>query len=210
MKDESGDNTFPIWLLGDSEPQNWADVLEDPFDSRHPAVHNIWTPIISKIQGRFYKSGKLRLNEDRIYKRNPIKQKSDKPVYKDNNWGNSFDEFVTVYEKIISEHKPVFVFTFGSFSFEFSRRVMKEKDKFRWDYWNTERLGVEFTKRIHQIDFNITNCIPLLHASIARGHFLKSHTRFTLSQSNNYFDYTSEKIASAMLKDMNFISKIIL
>lgn len=54
MKDHTGDLSFPIWLLGDSNPKNWQDRLDTPLDPRHPAVHNIWTPIIDIIQREVY------------------------------------------------------------------------------------------------------------------------------------------------------------
>jgi hypothetical protein len=46
MKPLVGDPDFPIWLLGDSNPKGWQSVLETPLDPRHPARHNIWTPVL--------------------------------------------------------------------------------------------------------------------------------------------------------------------
>ncbi len=50
MGKESGDKKSPIWLLGDSNHEGWEYYLETPFDRRHPAIHNIWTPVIDIIQ----------------------------------------------------------------------------------------------------------------------------------------------------------------
>jgi hypothetical protein len=72
MKEYSGNPEFPIWLLGDSPPINWADILEVPFDPRHPIRHNIWTSVLDVIQSEIYKTRKCRLNSEDIYIRNAI------------------------------------------------------------------------------------------------------------------------------------------
>ena len=46
MNRDSGSRNFPIWLIGDSSPAEWEAYLVDPLDSKHPARHNIWTPIL--------------------------------------------------------------------------------------------------------------------------------------------------------------------
>ena len=81
MKRDCGDKNFPIWLLGDSEPENWKDVLTSPFDSRHPIRHNIWTSILDKIQDNIFRTNFNRINVERIYIRNAVDDPIKKPKY---------------------------------------------------------------------------------------------------------------------------------
>jgi hypothetical protein len=55
MVREDGKISFPIWLLGDSELELWRQLLDKPFDARHPIRHNIWTSILGVIQGYVFK-----------------------------------------------------------------------------------------------------------------------------------------------------------
>jgi hypothetical protein len=41
-----------IWLLGHSYPEAWVHVLNEPLDPRHPTRHNIWTPVLDRLQER--------------------------------------------------------------------------------------------------------------------------------------------------------------
>jgi len=54
MNESVGDPKFPIWLIGDSPPEAWADKLDTPLDPRHPARHSIWTSVADPMQDRFY------------------------------------------------------------------------------------------------------------------------------------------------------------
>jgi hypothetical protein len=60
MAADVGNKNFPIWLLGDSNPERWQGELKTPFDPRHPVRHNIWTSILDVIQdisgGKFVES----------------------------------------------------------------------------------------------------------------------------------------------------------
>jgi hypothetical protein len=49
MNIEVGNKEFPVWLLGDSNPKNWQDVLITPLDPRH-LLHT------SISRGRFIES----------------------------------------------------------------------------------------------------------------------------------------------------------
>ena len=74
MKNSAGDPGFPIWLIGDSPPEKWADKLDSPLDPKHPARHNIWTSIADSMQDRLYRKGRLRLDTSRLYIRNATNQ----------------------------------------------------------------------------------------------------------------------------------------
>ena len=38
MKRKTGEEKIPIWLIGDSEPDNWENYLDTPFDPRKTNV----------------------------------------------------------------------------------------------------------------------------------------------------------------------------
>ena len=47
VRESSGDPQSKLWLIGDSPPEQWESALEEPLDRRHPARHNIWTPVVA-------------------------------------------------------------------------------------------------------------------------------------------------------------------
>ena len=68
----AGKQNFPIWLIGDSPPQNWEHDLNHPLDERHPTRHSIWTPIENVIQRLLYNWKNTRLLSENIYIINAI------------------------------------------------------------------------------------------------------------------------------------------
>jgi len=54
MHRETGEKTFPSWLLGDSNPARWQSRLENPLDAKHPIRHNIWTSVLDVVQETVY------------------------------------------------------------------------------------------------------------------------------------------------------------
>ena len=79
MNGDTGCLDFPIWLIGDFSPANWEANLDDPLDGRHPARHNIWTPILEGVQSRLYASMRKRLSTNGLYIRNAAHCRSKKP-----------------------------------------------------------------------------------------------------------------------------------
>ena len=174
MNRDSGSRSFPIWLIGDSSPKNWEADLVDPLDSKHPARHNIWTPIVEGIQSQLYVSMGKRLRTEDIYIRNAVHRASEKPGGTALEWSVDLEAETSELAHLLDSHSPKLVFTFGSFAFEFARRSQEETPRpFR--YWSTVRLGQEFRRRIVAFAQPDITLVPLLHVSIARGHFLKSH-----------------------------------
>lgn len=88
MLQEAGERNFPLWLLGDSNPKNWADKLNKPLDPRHPAIHNIWTPIIDSIQDKVYRENCLRVETTELYIRNALENANEKPNNNEKIWSN--------------------------------------------------------------------------------------------------------------------------
>jgi hypothetical protein len=202
MNRECGTIQFPIWLLGDSEPNNWKDKLDDPFDARHPIRHNIWTSIIDVIQDEVYRSLRKRIDTKYIYIRNAIGDSSIKPDRNHKEWNQYVEDELNIIKSLISSSKPIIVFTFGSFSYEFGRRAIGSIPYNKYGYWDTYKLGDEFRTRINKFNIENTNLLPLLHRSIAGGKFLKSHENFCRNTgSKNYFDYVGKEISEIIIKN---------
>lgn len=104
------------------------------------------------------------------------------------------------FAKLLGQYKPPLVFTFGAFAFEFARRSLGRESRKSVRYWTTAKMGAEFRQSV--IDFNPreVNVFPLLHRSIAGGHFLKSHKDFTGVSNGNYFDSVGREIGILLLK----------
>ena len=199
MQSETGNKEFPIWLLGDSNPKNWEMQLITPLDARHPARHNIWTPIIDKIQDEVYREKRLRIETQELYIRNAIENPNEKPSGNLIQWKAQIEQHIENFAAQVNEKSPVFVFTFGSFAYEFARRTQQAREAKHYRFWSTKELGREFSRAIAGFDAQQTNIFPLLHATIARGYFLQSHTYFCTPPHTNYFDYVGEKIAQVLL-----------
>jgi hypothetical protein len=106
MKSEVGNKDFPIWLLGDSNPKNWQDILVSPFDSRHPARHSIWTPVLDVIQDNVFRKSRIRIDTSSIYIRNAIENPLDKPLGSSANWGTDLEKTIQEFGQILYQHHP--------------------------------------------------------------------------------------------------------
>ena len=199
MLKESGDKHFPIWLVGDSNTKNWADQLGTPLDPRHPAIHNIWTPILDVIQDKVYRDSHLRIDASKLYIRNAIECATDKPDRREKDWSEKNQNKIKELNVLLRKYQPAFLFSFGSFSYEFCRRAMGEIPHHPFQYWTTKRLGEGFREKIFNFQINQTNIIPLLHATIARRYFIISHNYYCGYENANYFNYVGNNIAEIML-----------
>jgi len=92
------------------------------------------------------------------------------------------------YGEALHRYRPRIILTFGQRAFEFARRAIglpSNKPK----HWTCKNLGEEFRKRIDDFDPNEPNLFPLLHATIARGHWQQAHDDFTKTKGENYFKF---------------------
>ena len=202
MKRDCGVMESKIWLIGDSEPNNYSDRLENPFDLKHPTVHNIVTPILANIQDELF-DARIRIDWDKLYIRNAMKNSRD--------WqeASALNEEVLTFRQLINEYSPIIIIPFGTRAFEFVRRALNEDSK-KIDGWSTYEIGKEFTKRCKNFDVYNTNIIPLLHASICRGRFLEAHNNFCAAiedingmVEDNYFSATAKIITPILLENKN-------
>jgi hypothetical protein len=100
----------------------------------------------------------------------------------------------------VSKYKPICIFTFGSFSYEFALRTIMSEKPNKYKVWDTAHLADKFNYAIHTFDISKTNIIPLLHRSIAGGRFPISHKIFTNSKDGNYFDYVGKKLSELVIR----------
>lgn len=203
MKKEIGEKSFPIWILGDSNPKNWESTLEHPFDSRHPIRHNIITSVFDIIQETVFLNNRSRVDTRKIYIRNAIEDSLFKPLSRSVKWSDNVNKEIILLRNVINQNNPKMLITFGAFSFEFARRCLEESEEKKYNFWNTENLGVEFFKRTSEFNLQKLNIIPLLHRSIAGGNFLKSHYLFCKKTNSNYFEEVGNIVASIFLKNEN-------
>lgn len=199
MLREAGSKNSPIWLLGDSNPKNWADALETPLDSRHPARHSIWTPIMEEVQDRVYRHSRLRVDTSCLFIRNAIEDPIFKPAGSEITWQEPVLTEITSYRRMVDRYHPSLIFCFGAFSYEFARRVMNEAPEYVYSHWGAVNLGLDFRNRVSSFEPDRTNIFPLLHATIARGRFIQSHNYFCNQEGGNYFEFVGSNIANLLL-----------
>ena len=205
MKKEVGDITFPIWLIGDSNPKRWQTVLRTPLDPRHPIRHNIWTSVLDEIQDELFRTRRLRLDTSSVYIRNAIEVSDLKPDRYENKWSKEIEKEIKLLAKDIRRHLPRVVICFGSFSYEFARRSLSLDPNYSIDYWRTRRLGEEFRNCTREFSISRSNLFPLLHRSIAGGHFISGHNHFCGVDGANYFEHVGEQIASNLLQHSDLL-----
>ena len=200
MQREVGDRSFPIWLIGDSNPEEWECDLEAPFDPRHSARHNIWTAVIDVVQDRVFRAHRARIDTSRLYIRNAIAKAKDKPRGKDVIWPEDVTAEVAKLRDLVGECKPVFLFSFGAFSAEFVRRAMTQGPPRRYGHWGARNAGDAFRAQIAGFRPDAVNWLPLLHISISAGRFLSSHNQFCGRDGANYFDCVGNDLARVMIE----------
>ena len=182
VKRESGDKTYPIWLL---------------VNPKHPAVsHNIWTPVLAVIQDKVYRDMHMRIDSNDIYIRNAVKDSRVVPKTL-NWWGPEVATEIEVFRELVFEYKPKILITFGAFPYEFMRRVFQIKPEKGPKSWGNSNLGDEFGRAIENFNINETNRIPLLRRIVESGKFIKDQNDF----GENYFQYVGTKIASKIIQN---------
>jgi hypothetical protein len=199
MKDFTGNPEFPIWLIGDSPPEAWADKLDTPLDPRHPARHSIWTSVADYMQDRLYREKKLRLDTSRLYIRNAMSQPLAAPILKEQTRQSQ-----EALKELLDKYKPRIVLTFGVSAFNITLWASGEIPSVFAG--SAKLLGEQFRSRIEKFHDDKVNIIPLLHASIARGRFLEAHRDFVGAYGStppNYFDYVGTKLTDLLLAKLS-------
>ena len=185
MKRESGERSFPIWVL---------------FSPKHPINHDNWTPVLDEIQDKVYREMNNRIETTNIYFRNTV---SDSRIIPNtlNWWGPEVAREIETFREIVLEYKPKFVFSIGAFTFEFLRRVYDIKPEKGPKAWSTSALGEEFERSIENFDIYSTNIIPLLHRVGASANFIDTHNYFCRKDGENYYRYVGAKLAEKIIEN---------
>ena len=199
MNRDAGSKAFPIWLIADSSPARWEQHLRQPLDPRHPARHNIWTPILEGIQGHVFRAARSRIETADFYVRNAVQDAADKPLERRRDWPPRLAAETRSLSGLVARHRPKLLLTFGAFACEFTRRSLDRGPPRAVRHWTTIALGNEFRRCLGDFDPTRIVILPLLHVSIARGRFLQSHRDFTGLDHANYFDYVAGEIATLLL-----------
>jgi len=206
MQRQTGNPNFPIWLLGDSNPEHWQDILITPLDPRHPARHSIWTPVLDVMQDRVFRKIKGRIDTSAIFIRNAIEDPAFKPPSNRMDWLPAVELEVSRFRELLFLHRPVLVMCFGAFAFEFARRAVEQEPKRPYVSWGARTMGGEFRRRAAEFNATKTNLFPLLHTSISRGRFVESHDYFCDQPGGNYFDFAGQAIADQLLRHQKALS----
>lgn len=199
MDIEFGDKQFPIWIMSDLEPSYMEDLLDGPYDYRHPVRHIICTSVFNIIQRELFKSIGRRMDEERFFYRNTIPQHAEKPKINDVIWSDAIIDEIKAIKKDIDTHKPFIVFTFGAYTFEVLRRVHERETAHSYGSWTPAEIGGAFKTHINDFDISQTNIIPLLDRSIMGWKFLESHEQFVGKKNADYFHFAGQKIAQLLV-----------
>ncbi len=205
MIKEVGNRKFAIWLLGDSNPKQWQDVLKTPLDPRHPIRHNIWTPVLEIIQDKAFRECGNRMDTSMLYIRNAIENPDYKPAGSKLDWGTEVEQEVKAFRQQVHECCPPLLLCFGAFAFEFVRRALEEEPSRKYNFWGAAQLGQEFRKRVKRFDVTTINAIPLLHRSIAGGKFIQSHNYFCGQDGENYFEMVGNRLAAELIQHRHIL-----
>ena len=200
MEREVGDQNFVLWLIGDSNPAQWQSYLRTPLDPRHPIRHNIWTAILNVIQDRVVRANRDRVDTSSLYIRNAVDNPDKKPDQICKEWKQVTENEIDGLRRLIEICRPIVLFCFGAFAFEFTRRAIGEPDRRNYGWWGARRLGDEFRRRIGEFSPDRTNVLPLLHRSISGGKFIESHEYFCGQPGINYFEMVGGDIADRLIQ----------
>ncbi|HUS90053.1 MAG TPA: hypothetical protein VMW91_11955 [Desulfosporosinus sp.] len=185
MKRESGEKSFPIWVL---------------FNPKHPISHDNWTPVLDEIQDKVYRKMNTRIETTNIYYRDAV---SDSRIVPNtlNWWGPEVAKEIELFRGIVFEYKPRILFSLGAFSFEFLRRVYEIMPEKGPKAWSTSNLGEEFERSIESFDINKTNIIPLLHRVGESASFIDTHNYFCRKDGENYYRHVGTKLAEKIIEN---------
>ena len=190
-KQETGEKTFPIWLL---------------VNPKHPAVrHNIWTPVLSEIQDKVFRVLHSRIDTSDLYIRNAVKNSEVVPNTL-NWWDREVAEEIKLFRDLVAESKPKIIISFGAFPFEFLRRVYEIKPEKGPKFWSTANLGMEFGKAISNFDIEKTNRIPLLRRVIETAKFTSDDDPSSRQNGETYYQFVGSKIADKIIEHKDSLS----
>jgi len=182
-----------IWLVGHSYPTRWLQDLREPLDPRHPVRHNIWTSVLEVIQEVAYTRGSgRRIDTAKLFVCNAAakQQPGAKPDWDYN--GQILPARIALFRNRLQTYQPPIVLTFGADVFDFMSRALATAPNggcgsFRRAPLSAAGLGAEFRRAANSFNPDQVNVFPLLHRSIAGGHWVSAHKAFTGQDHGDYF-----------------------
>lgn len=185
MKMESGDRSFPIWLL---------------VNPRYPSVRpDIWIPILEVIQDKVYRKLHKIIDIENFFIKYIV---SDIGIVSDNSkwYSTEIAKDIVALKESILEYHPKILITFGAMTNELVRRICDIKSKKGPMYWSTANLGYEFEQSIANFDITRTNRIPLPLRVTTRGKSMEDYNSYWEDCENYYLDIGS-KIAARIIEN---------
>ena len=200
-KKESGDRSYPIWLL---------------VNPKYPADrHDIWAPILDEIQDRVYRKLNTRIDTENILIKNTVSDIKIVPrtvnhcaseeaetvdEVDEAEEAEEAEEIVKLRESVLV-HQPKILITFGTMTYEFVKRVFDRRPEQGPKYWSTTNLEDEFERSIANFDIKQTNSIPLLRRIMKSGKFHEDHNYFSWEENEHYFRDVGAKIADRIIEN---------
>lgn len=181
MKKESGDMSFPIWLL---------------INPKYPNdVSNIWNPIMYEIQEKVFRKLRARINSRNIYA---------KSVVNDIGRINSMKATTNIemFRKSILEYQPQLLFTFDAITNEFVIRALDHRVQDDKKCWNTRNLEDEFKKSIANFDTTQINLIPLIRHTTKISRTINEWEE----HSNSYIVDVAKDIAERIIENKDTLN----
>lgn len=186
MKQESGDESYPIWLL---------------VNPKYPgAIYDIWTPILYEIQDRVYRKLHARIDTENIFIKSAV---SDIGIVRNSSnwWAAEVAKEEVMLRESVREHQPKILITFGTITYEFVRRVFEIRPEKGPKYWSTTNLEDEFERSIANFDINQTNRIPLPSRVMKSGKFIEDRNYFSWNDNESYFREVATRIADRIIEN---------
>jgi len=179
MKKESGDRSYPIWLL---------------VNPKYPAdIYDIWTLIMYEIQDKVYRKLHARINCRNIFIMNTV---SDIGRVPNTSIEAAVAKEIVLLRESVLKHQPKLLITFGTITNEFVRRVFVIRPENGPKYWSTSNLADEFERSIANFDISRTNWIPLIRRVTKNCKNFKD-----CDDCENYYHDVATKIAERIIEN---------
>lgn len=194
IQKESGDKSYPIWLL--VNPNYFA------------MFQVIWAPILDEIQDKVYRRLRTRIETKNIFIKSTV---SDIGIAAKSSKARAAEvtkELIMLKESVL-EHQPKIIITFGAITHELVRRVFDIRPQEGPKYWNSTNLEDEFERSIANFNINQTNRIPipLLRQVMKIGKSIEDSNYASWEDSEIYFRYVGAKIADRIIENKDIFKR---
>ena len=183
---DSGDKTYPIWLL---------------VNPKYTAVrYDVWRPVLDEIQDIVYRELHTRIDTTNIYFRSVVNNIAIVPNTL-NWWGREVADEIDLFREIAHEYKPKMLISFGAFPYEFLRRAYDVNPQKGPKAWGTTILKDEFDKSMDDFDINATNRIPILRRVVTSDSQRGNLNFVARTERETYFQHVGTKIAEKIIEN---------